>query len=64
MSMISKVICSVLALGPVPKDNGRTILSRGSVALPQNLMRGLLVGYSCLGLMPTLSKACRNIMSD
>lgn len=39
MSMTSKVICSVCALGPMLKDSGRTIFPRGRVALPLNSSR-------------------------
>jgi hypothetical protein len=34
MSMTSKVMCSVLAFAPVPKDNGKTVFPRGRVVFP------------------------------
>jgi hypothetical protein len=43
MLMISKVICSILVLGAIPKDNGSAIFPMGRVVLPSKPLIGFSV---------------------
>jgi hypothetical protein len=63
MSTMSKVTCSLHALGAVPKDNDSSILLIGKVSLPPKPYKGLSVGLSRLWLMPMWSNACKKMMS-
>jgi hypothetical protein len=63
MSTMSKVTCSLRALGATPKDRGHSILPIGKVPLPPKPYRGLSEGFSKLWLMPMRSKAWRKMMS-
>jgi hypothetical protein len=63
MSTMSKVTCSLRALGATPKDRGSSILPTGKVPLPLKPYRGLSEGFSKLWLMPMRSKAWRKMMS-
>jgi hypothetical protein len=63
MSTMSKVTCSLHALGATPKDKGSSILPTGKVPLPPKPYRGLSEGFSKLWLMPKRSKAWRKMMS-
>jgi hypothetical protein len=53
MSMTSKVIYFLHVFELPPKDNGRTIFSRGRVALPPNLNKDYLLVASILDLCPS-----------
>jgi hypothetical protein len=63
MSTISKVTCSLCALGVEPNDNGSSILPTGKVPLPPKPYKELSVGLRRLWLMPMRSKVCRKMMS-
>jgi hypothetical protein len=63
MSTMSKVTCSLRALGATPNDRGSSILPTGKVPLPPKPYRVLFEGLSKLWLMPMRSKACRKMMS-
>jgi hypothetical protein len=63
MSTMSKVTCSLRALGATPKDRGSSILPTGKVPLLPKPYKGLSEGLSRLWLMPMQSKAWRKMMS-
>jgi hypothetical protein len=63
MSTMSKVTCSLRALGAMPNDRGSSILPTWKVPLPPKPYRGLSEGLSKLWLMPMRLKACRKMMS-
>jgi hypothetical protein len=63
MLTMSKVTCSLRALGATPKERGSYILLTGKVSLPPKPYRGLSEGLSKLWLMPMRSKAWRKMIS-
>src|SRR5699024_11708122 len=56
ISTISKVTCSLRALGATPKERGNSILPTGKVPLPPKPYNGLSEGLSRLWLIPMRSK--------
>jgi hypothetical protein len=62
ISTISKVTCSLRALGATLKDRGNSILPTGNVPLPPKPYNGLSEGLSRLWLMPMRSKAWRKMI--
>jgi hypothetical protein len=60
---MSKVTCSLRALGAMPKERGSSILPTGKVPLPPKPYSGLFEGLSKLWLMPMRLKAWRKMIS-